>query len=870
MTTNGIRLPASIRPRRYALTLTPDLTDFTFQGEEAIALEVAEATTHITLHASELDIASCEVTLADGTALPAADIHLDADAETARFSFGQPIPAGSVTLHLRFAGTLNDQLRGFYRSRYTSPDGATRYLAATQFEATDARRAFPCWDEPAVKATFQVTLVVPTDLTAISNMPVESETPVGPGRKAVRFAETPRMSTYLLAFIVGDMVSSAATAPGGTLVRVWTTRGKEAQGRFALENAVRVLSYFNNYFGIPYPLPKLDHIAIPDFAAGAMENWGAVTYRETALLYDPEHSAAATRQRILEVVAHETAHMWFGDLVTMEWWDDLWLNESFASWIGDKCVDALYPEWHMWTQFVSHDTNAGLGLDGLRNSHPVEVPVANPAQIREIFDAISYSKGGSVLRMLEEYLGAETFCRGLQAYLTAHQYGNARTEDLWTALAAASGEPVSEVMGTWIKQVGYPFVQARVDRHDGQLWLHLAQRRFLYDHLLDERQDDPTLWKIPVSVTRQGLAEKLAFLMEEREHEVNLGGNAAGAQGWVKVNGGQTGFYRVQYGDTGWDRLREAVRRLDLPAVDRLGLQNDAYALARAGYAPATRFLSLAEAYENEQDAIVWGDLSANLNGLEVLVLHEPFLPAFDAFARRLYQKIVQQVGWEARPGEGHLDTLLRSTVLAQAGAFGDPAVLQEAQARFARYLQHPASLHPDLRGVVVALAAQQGDRDLYEAMWERARQTEFQEEKLRFLRALTRFPQRDLLQTTLERSLSPDVRSQDTITIVVSVAANRRDGRALAWEFVQANWPEFDRRYGRGGASITSLVALTGGFTTLERAREVEEFFRTHPVPAARRTVEQSLERIRLNAAWLERNRASLAAWFSGSGAAP
>ncbi|MBF8267012.1 MAG: hypothetical protein HW388_520 [Dehalococcoidia bacterium] len=866
-TATAFRLPTNVRPLKYTLTLAPNLEDFTFQGEETILVQVTQPTTRITLNATELQISHVLLTPEGGAPLAAHSIALDEASETATFTFDRDIPPGSATLHIRFTGVLNDQLRGFYRSQYTDPDGGQRSLATTQLEATDARRAFPCWDEPAVKATFHVTLVVPLDLTAISNTPVISETPLGKDKRAVRFAETPRMSTYLLAFIVGDFASVEATAPGGTLVRVWTTRGKEEQGRFALENAVRLLSFFNDYFGIPYPLAKLDHIAIPDFAAGAMENWGAITYRETALLYDPENSSANTRQRILEVVAHEMAHMWFGDLVTMEWWDDLWLNESFASWMGDKAVDHLYPEWHMWTQFVFQDTNAGLSLDGLRNSHPIEVEVKDPNQIRELFDAISYSKGGAILRMLEEFLGAETFRQGLHAYLSAHQYANARTEDLWSALEAASGQPVTAVMNTWVKQTGYPLLQVETRREATRVHLSLSQQRFLYDHLLGEGEKDATTWQVPVSVTRGGNSERAALLMRGHEASLALDGRpTAKAQDWVKVNPGQTGFYRVNYPREEWARLQAAVEGLHLAATDRLGLQGDAYALMRAGFAPATLFLSLAEAYRSEDDATVWSALSTNLRGLEGLLFDEPCLPRFQGFAGGLFQGIVQRVGWDARPGEGHLDSLLRSTVLGQMGAYDDPHILAEAKTRFARFLKDPISLRPDLRGVVFGLAAQEGDRATYDTLWDLERRAELHEERLRLLGALTRFRQEELLKETLERSLSAEVRSQDTVMVVGSVGGNRH-GRDLAWEFVKDNWEELDRRYGRGGFAIMRLVSIAGAFTTLERAQDVEEFFRDHPAPSAQRTIQQTLERIRLNVRWLERNRQELAEWFAARG---
>ena len=866
-TSEAFRLPSEVRPLKYNLTLDPNLDDFTFRGEESVELKIAEPTDRITLNAAELQISEVRLELEDGSAVPVKDVAVDESSETATFSFDRKIPPGTATLHTHFTGELNDQLRGFYRSQYTAPDGQQRFLASTQFEATDARRAFPCWDDPATKATFQVTLVIPSDLVAISNTLVEMETPQNGGTKAVHFAESPKMSTYLLAFIVGDLASVEATAPNGTLVRVWTTRGKEGQGRYALENAVRLLTFLNHYFDIPYPLKKLDHIAVPDFAAGAMENWGVITYRETALLYDPENSAANTRQRILEIVAHEMAHMWFGDLVTMEWWDDLWLNESFASWMGDKAVDHLYPEWNMWTQFVSQDTNAGLSLDGLRNSHPIEAEVGDPAEIRELFDAISYSKGGAILRMLEEFLGAETFRQGLHAYLSAHQYDNARTEDLWAALEKASGQPVTAVMNTWVKQMGYPLLEVEIQRRDAEVDVRLSQRRFLYDHLLGEGKEDPALWQVPVSLMREGSSGKVSLLMGEREAVSSLGkGLAPTSKDWVNVNSGRTGFFRVNYPPEEWTRLRAAVEELQLPATDRLGLQDDAYALVRAGYLPATLFLSLAEAYTNEEDVSVWSDLSANLRAMDTLLSDEPYLPQLWALARRLYGQVVQWVGWDARPGEGHLDALLRSTVLGQIGAYGDPQVLEEAQTRFARFLEDPASLHPDVRGVVFGLVGQEGDRGTYDTLWDLEKRASLQEEKMRLLGALVRSRHQELLQETLERSLSTEVRAQDTILVVTAVAGNRH-GRDLAWEFIKANWAEFDRRYGRGGFAITRLVATTGAFTTLERAQEVEEFFRDHPARSAHRTIQQSLERIRLNVRWLEGNRQGLAEWLATKG---
>ena len=587
---DAVILPDNVRPVHYDLTLTPNFDDFTFDGEVDITVRIRPGTTEITLNCAEIDIKSAAVSWSDTDgqhAQDASSIAYDAEAETATIGIaGTPADGlvGNQHLRMTFTGELNDKLRGFYRSQYTNPEGETAYLATTQFEATDARRSLPCWDEPAVKATFQVTLNVPAEMAAVSNTPIIEERP-GPtaGVKTVVFDTTPIMSTYLLAYVIGDLTHIEKEAADGTVVGIWMTRGKEEQGQFALDTSVKLLSFFNDYFGIPYPLPKLDHLAIPDFAAGAMENWGCVTYRETALLVDPENSSAGTRQRVAEVVAHEMAHMWFGDLVTMDWWDDLWLNESFATWVGTKAVDWLFPEWSMWTQFVNMDTNRAFNLDGLKNSHPIEQEVLNPAEVSQLFDAISYSKGGSVLRMLEHFLSPSAFRQGLNIYLNRHSYANARTTDLWRALEESSGQPVNTIMSSWTGQTGYPVLDVAASATENGLALEVKQERFVFDSILgdgDGADDEEQVWPVPLTVTAAG-AGVTATLVNAASDTVTVA--APAEPQWFKVNPDQTGFYRVNYTDADWDRLAPAIAERTLPATDRLGIQNDAYALAKAG-----------------------------------------------------------------------------------------------------------------------------------------------------------------------------------------------------------------------------------------------------------------------------------------------
>ena len=847
-----VLLPEDVSPKRYDITLTPDLDRFTFSGSESVDVEVKTATRHVVLHATELDIHSAALER-DGVSHEPERIEANEDEETVALVFSEPLEPGPARLDIEFTGQLNDKMHGFYRSLY-HVDGEERTMAVTQFEATDARRAFPCWDEPARKAVFAVTLVVPEDRVAVSNMPPREIETGADGLKTVRFADTPVMSTYLLAFIVGEFDHVETETEEGVTVRVYTPLGRREQGRFALEVAAKTLSFFHGYFDIAYPLPKMDLVAIPDFAAGAMENWGAVTYRETAILVDPEESSAGTRQRVAIIVAHELAHQWFGNLVTMEWWTHLWLNEGFASWIEFMAVDHLFPEWEMWTQFVYSDFGRALSLDGLKSSHPIEIEVRDPKQISEIFDGISYSKGASVIRMLAAYLGGDTFRSGLRRYLERHQYANATTEDLWQALAEESGKPVKRIMDTWTKQTGYPLLS--VDASQGEV--ELRQTRFFLSGVPD--RDDRSQWSVPLGIRTEG-AEDTFRVFEEQKASVGVGGRRGG---WVKVNPDQTGFYRSNYSAELWNRLGAAVQAGELSsATDRLGLQNDAFALARAGYLDPGRPLALAPAYRNETDYTVWADLSENLRAYDILLLGQPCHEPFRAFARGLYQTIYGSLGWDARPGESHLTKLLRPMVIGLLGRYADPQVNAEALRRFDQGVREGTPVAPDLRAAVYGQVVESRGLEGYEAVLGTYREAELHEEKNRCLRALGSSADPDLLRRTLEFSLTDEVRGQDTPLVVAGVAVNPL-GRDMAWDFLREKWAEFDRRYGQGGFIIARIVSITTeDFTTLEKAGEVEAFFEEHPAPAAARTVRQSLERIRSNALWLERDGEAIGEWL-------
>ena len=854
----SVLLPDDVHPRGYRLTLTPDFETFVFNGAVEIEVAVQRTTRQIVLHSAELTIQTVAFTQDDVIRRPE-QIQIDEGRETVTFRFAEDLREGPAVLRISYVGNLNDRMCGFYRSE-ALVGSQKRSLAVTQFEATDARRAFPCWDEPAVKATFEVCLVIPQDRRAISNMPAVEEVPAEEGKTRVRFAETPVMSTYLLAFVVGDFDFLEACTEKGVQVRVYTPVGRKEQGLFALEVAVRALSFFEDYFRVPYPLPKMDLIAIPDFAAGAMENWGAVTYRETAILVDPEHSSAATRQRVAMVVAHELAHQWFGNLVTMQWWTHLWLNEGFASYLQYLAVDHLFPEWDVWTQFVFNEYGRALRLDCLVHSHPIEVEVKDPSEISEIFDAISYSKGAAVIRMLAALLGGEALRKGLHLYLTRHAFANATTEDLWRAFAEASGKPVKEVMDTWTRQTGYPvvFLEAGVDEAASP---RLRQSRFLAGRSSGRDESEQGLgWWVPVTVQTERSSCPEQFLMRDRESSLDC---SLQPQEWIKLNVGQAGFYRVSYPEVLWKRLMPAILSGSLPPADRLGLQSDAFALARAGLCPTAQVFDLLMGYRGETDFTVWSDLSSNLTEFSLLTSSELFHEDLLSFASFLYRPIGTRLGWDARPGEGHLDTLLRGLVIEQLGHFQDASTISEACRRFSGFRATGEGLPPDLRFPVYRMVVESGHAEAYEKILDIFRETDLNEEKVRCLRALGYAQDTDLIERTLEFSLSSEVRPQDTIFVMAGVASNPR-GQVAAWTFLRERWSEFQQRYGKGGFLIARLISSTlQNFTTEAEAQEVASFFQAHPAPAAERTIQQAVERIRSNGLWLDRDRQSIRKWL-------
>ncbi len=623
----------TVIPVNYDLEFEPDFVKFKFRGKEKIRIKISKPTQQIVLNSAELEILDCTVIWNEKKLK--AKTRLDEKNEELILNLPEKISDKAI-LEIDFVGTLNDKLVGFYRSKYEYR-GKEKYLATTQFEAADARRAFPCWDEPEAKATFDVSLVVDRNLTAISNMPVASKKVLGK-KTLFRFERTPVMSTYLLYIGVGEFEFLQGKL-GKTLVRIITTKGKKQQGKMALVFTKQFLSYFQKYFKIPYPLPKLDMIAIPDFASGAMENWGAITFRETVLLYDPKTSSTDTLQHIAEVVAHELAHQWFGNLVTMKWWNDLWLNESFATFMATKAVDTIYPSWDFWDQFLISEMTGGLSLDSLKSSHPIDVDVKSPADVRQIFDEISYNKGGSVLMMLENFVGQEVFRKGLHNYLKKHEFSNATTEDLWNSLGAASRNPVRQLMNTWVRQIGYPIIEATVV--DSKI--KLSQKRFLLDGGGKQQRGH---WMIPVSVrTEDGVVTK----MMKDSINVPYGGK------WFKVNDGQKGFYRVKYDEESLENLGRLVEEKKISNLDRWSIHHDLTALVLSNKYQLKHYLDFVGHYEEEDDYVVLSDIIGFLNFLYVTFSGEKFWDEIKEFNHNFMGMLFQRIGWEPVKGKNLL-----------------------------------------------------------------------------------------------------------------------------------------------------------------------------------------------------------------------
>jgi len=828
MSAEDPRLPTTVVPHRYELVLEPDINEATFRGTATIDVELLEKTDEIVCNSIELVIDSALIITGEGAAAVehVPDIHLDEETERLHLTLPADLPAGPARVQASFRGILNDRLRGFYRSTYEDDEGTEHTIATTQCQSTDARRIFPCWDEPAWKATFAITLVVDPSHLAVSNSAEVADTTDPDGRRRVTFAETMRMSTYLVAFVVGPLEVTEPVDAGGVPVRVVHRPGKGDLTPFALDVAVHALQWFADYYDIPYPGDKVDLLAIPDFAFGAMENLGCVTFREVLLLVDPEGASQPELQVVADVINHELAHMWFGDLVTMKWWEGIWLNEAFATFMETSCSHAYRPDWQVWTTF-GRARAAAFDTDALATTRPIEFPVVTPEEAEGMFDILTYEKGASVVRMLEQHLGATTFRDGVRHYLKTHAYANTETSDLWDALEQVSGEPVRTMMDGWIYQGGHPVIDVEPTPHG----VRLSQRHFTLDPAAVEEKQ----WAVPVGV-------RLLHDSAVSEHRVLLDDDSVllTAPGTLlTANADGAGFYRVAPDATARAAVIEATAQLT--AEERHGLIDDAWALTIVGDLSGDDWLALAVAMQDERDLTVWQALSAGFAGLERV--------AADDARSRLLSHIVatatpalDAIGIEPIESDDDRTRELRATLVRLLGVVArDSSIIDACRQRLAH---HDATLAAAALTVIANFDADEGPR--IRQIWQSA--TDPQTEQ-RHLRALADLPTPHL--DVLEDILRGDVRTQDAPYVLRRALTNRTAG-ANVWDFTKEHWESLADRF-----PSNSLARLLEGITALDTSELVDDtaaFLGSHPVPQGAKQVSQHLERQRINAAFRQR----------------
>jgi len=843
------RLPRHVIPSRYDLRIEPDLRSHSFTGHEVVTLSVVEPTTDIVLNAAELEVSSALLS-DEGSPPRMGTVQMDEDLQRCRITFPSIVSPGEWTLALAFRGALNDKLRGFYRSTYKDGQGVTHHLAATQFEATDARRAFPCWDEPQFKAVFAVTLAIDPALTAISNTSIVDDRLEG-GKRVLRFAESMKMSTYLVAFIVGKLESTAAIMAQHTPVRLWSIPGKQHLTPFGHEIAVYSLNFLADYYGIPYPGDKLDLIAIPDFASGAMENLGAITFRETALLLDQRTATHAEQGRIADVVAHENAHMWFGDLVTMAWWNGLWLNEAFATFMEMLVVDAWKPEWERWTAFGVARA-AALSVDGLISTRPIEFPVRAPKEAEAMFDVLTYEKGASVLRMLEQHVGPTVFRDGVRRYLTTHAYGNAETMDLWVALGQTAKQDVPALMNEWIFSPGYPLISLQVDASST---LKLTQRRFTYakDAATIPSGSNAQQWQVPLQlrITTTNGTETRRILMSDRESLVSL------PPDWtsVLVNEGGHGFYRVRYSPDLLARLHQTGLH-NLAPVERFNLLNDTWASTIAGMVPPADYLALTEHFRGEKDPHVWSVLLGSCSTINHL-LTEGDRPLLAAFVRNRVGPTFRDLGWSPQENECDLAKELRGDIIRALGTLGrDQDVQAQASEAYTAWRQQTRQVDPNIVPALVSILAFIGDQTRYEEFFDCFRKAATPQEERRYLFSLAAFRKPELLERTLAKTLTDEIRTQDAPFLISALLYNVYI-HEKAWEFVKSNWERMDRLFPKSG--LRRMCGGIVGLSTPELEQDVQSFFTARKIDLGGKTLEQYLEQLHVAVLFRERDRTAI-----------
>jgi aminopeptidase N len=839
------RLPDTVTPHHYILKFSPDLKTAKFGGEETVHGDVNRPTREITLNALEIDFQQVTVQALPTGKVQTARVSLDPQKEMATFTVDEELPKGPVEIRVRYTGKLNDELRGFYLGKANG-----RNYASTQFEPTDARRAFPSWDEPAYKAPFDISIVINKNNTAISNGRMVKDEP-GPGadKHTLTFATSPKMSTYLVAVAVGDFQCLEGESEG-TPIRVCATPDKVQLGKYALESAQHILKYFNRYYDTKYPFQKLDIVAVPDFEAGAMENTGAIFYRETLLLI-PDNASVNAHKEVYAVLAHEMAHQWFGDLVTMQWWNDIWLNEGFATWMATKPMKDWRPDWRADLDDVTESIEA-RSTDSLQSTRPIRQAATTSSEINELFDSIAYQKTAAVLRMIESYIGEETFQKGINLYIKEHSYANAAAEDFWGALTRASGKPVDKIMSGFVTQAGIPLVTAA---HRGDK-LVLSQRRYNFSRQ-GFNAGFAESWQIPVCMRAADSKSSTCELLTERTKTTSV------PAGFTVLNADGRGYYRAAYDPSDLAKASPSIST-ELNPGERMALIDDEWALVRVGQRQIGDFMSLATAFGNEQDSHVVDTLTDR-----VAYIGDYLVPTervqFEAWVRKLLGPQAKELGWETTSNESDERRELRKEVLYTLGYQGrDPQVLARAKDEVRKVMDGSSKIDPNLYGTVVTLAAIEGDASLFDAYQAQLKRAKSPIEYYRYLYGLIEFRDPALVQRGLAVLLSPEMRSQDAPRYLARYFGNL-DSQATAWDFTKNHWSELQRHWTTWGGSY--VVRGTNSFCDATLRNDVQQFFTAHKVAAAERSLKQSLERIDYCIDLRAQNAPRLATWLKSNG---
>ncbi|HZE57824.1 MAG TPA: M1 family metallopeptidase [Chthoniobacterales bacterium] len=846
------KLPKNVVPEEYAIRITPDLEKKTFSGSETIKVTAREPVKQVMLNALEIKIGKATI---DGKAVPASAVRIDEKQETV--TIASELPAGNHELNLEFTGKINQRGQGLYYAPYQEQGtGAKKIMLGTQFEATDARRMFPCWDEPSFRARFQLTAVVPENFTAVSNMPIEKESNIA-GGKEIRFAATPPMASYLNVFCAGEL-DAIHDKKGDVIHGVLATKGKAEMGRYALQSSQQILDYYNDYFGEPYPLPKLDHIAVPGGFGGAMENWGGITYFESALLFDPENSSINTRQGIYEVVAHETAHMWFGDLVTMGWWDNLWLNEGFASWMGTKVTSKFNPDWEVWlSKTTPRDPmrRSGIGKEAAMEgdarsiTHPIQQPIKTEAEANSAFDDITYRKGMSFIRMIESFLGEDVFRDGIRKYIAAHKLSNTTTADLWNALAEASGKPVAEIAAAWTEQPGFPVVKVA---RDASGKITLTQERFTVHF----DKASALEWKIPLTYEVPGEPAAASVLMTSKTMELP---GVSGEHG-IKLNVEGAGNYRVQYDDASWKLLLTDLPKLSVP--DRVNLMTDAWAMVQANRAPMSLYLGLIEKLPTKTELAEREQIMHVFDFNNRLLAGEPKRIEFQIYARSILRPSFDEVGWEPKSGEPVKIALLRASLIRALGDLDDKEIVEGCRDRFKKYVADPKSLAPDLRTSVLSVVGRYANETTWNQLHELGMKTTSIEEKNNFYPALASALDPKLAARTLEISLGDELPTSRA-TYLVARVGRESEHPEIAWAFAKAHMKQLLAKTDALGANSYAPGLFTF-FSDSARIAELERYAKSDLPPSATKDVAKAVDEIGFRAEFKPRLTTQIASWIT------